>query len=130
MPRPFDPAKAACYASFAGWSSLVARWAHNPKVGGSNPPPAPSLSNDLRATRSEPGAARRFPRFARQNGLLRQPALFLEPASVHYLERHLELRIRAELDPLSAAISLWSTGLLYSAPSHALQDPQRRGLRH
>ena len=24
----------------AGWSSLVARWAHNPKVGGSNPPPA------------------------------------------------------------------------------------------
>ncbi len=26
--------------SVAGWSSLVARWAHNPKVGGSNPPPA------------------------------------------------------------------------------------------
>jgi hypothetical protein len=24
----------------AGWSSPVARWAHNPKVGGSNPPPA------------------------------------------------------------------------------------------
>ena len=24
----------------AGWSSLVARRAHNPKVGGSNPPPA------------------------------------------------------------------------------------------
>jgi hypothetical protein len=24
----------------AGWSSLVARWAHNPKVGGSNPSPA------------------------------------------------------------------------------------------
>ena len=24
----------------AGWSSLVARWAHNPKAGGSNPPPA------------------------------------------------------------------------------------------
>ena len=24
----------------AGWSSLVARWAHNPKVGGSNPLPA------------------------------------------------------------------------------------------
>src|SRR5579864_8857842 len=29
-----------CYDYFAGWSSLVARWAHNPKVGGSNPPPA------------------------------------------------------------------------------------------
>ncbi len=26
--------------SFAGWSSQVARRAHNPKVGGSNPPPA------------------------------------------------------------------------------------------
>ena len=24
----------------AGWSSLVARWAHNPKVDGSNPSPA------------------------------------------------------------------------------------------
>ncbi len=24
----------------AGWSSLVARWAHNPKVVGSNPAPA------------------------------------------------------------------------------------------
>ena len=32
----------ACRMSFfaAGWSSLVARRAHNPKVGGSNPPPA------------------------------------------------------------------------------------------
>ena len=29
-----------CYHQPAGWSSLVARWAHNPKVGGSNPPPA------------------------------------------------------------------------------------------
>ena len=29
-----------CYYQNAGWSSLVARWAHNPKVGGSNPPPA------------------------------------------------------------------------------------------
>src|SRR5215472_10316271 len=29
-----------CYDQIAGWSSLVARWAHNPKVGGSNPPPA------------------------------------------------------------------------------------------
>ena len=27
-----------CY--IAGWSSLVARWAHNPKVAGSNPAPA------------------------------------------------------------------------------------------
>ncbi len=28
------------YTSFAGWSSLVARRAHNPKVVGSNPTPA------------------------------------------------------------------------------------------
>src|SRR5690606_27122380 len=26
--------------AIAGWSSLVARWAHNPKVAGSNPAPA------------------------------------------------------------------------------------------
>jgi hypothetical protein len=28
------------YSSDAGWSSPVARWAHNPKVAGSNPAPA------------------------------------------------------------------------------------------
>ena len=32
--------RSRCYDRCAGWSSLVARWAHNPKVGGSNPPPA------------------------------------------------------------------------------------------
>src|ERR1022692_3218704 len=30
----------ACYNQIAGWSSPVARWAHNPKVAGSNPAPA------------------------------------------------------------------------------------------
>ena len=29
--------------NIAGWSSLVARWAHNPKVVGSNPSPATNL---------------------------------------------------------------------------------------
>ena len=29
-----------CYFNIAGWSSLVARRAHNPKVVGSNPAPA------------------------------------------------------------------------------------------
>ena len=29
--------------SVAGWSSLVARWAHNPKVEGSNPSPATNI---------------------------------------------------------------------------------------
>src|SRR5438270_4209031 len=36
----FDGTPPGCYYRSAGWSSLVARWAHNPKVGGSNPPPA------------------------------------------------------------------------------------------
>ena len=36
----FDGGLCGCYDQPAGWSSLVARWAHNPKVGGSNPPPA------------------------------------------------------------------------------------------
>ncbi len=31
----------------AGWSSSVARRAHNPKVGGSNPPPAIFLSGPV-----------------------------------------------------------------------------------
>src|ERR1700730_17938324 len=36
----FDEHNHLRYDSDAGWSSLVARWAHNPKVGGSNPSPA------------------------------------------------------------------------------------------
>jgi hypothetical protein len=44
---PFDAAPCGCYDSYAGWSSLVARWAHNPKVGGSNPPPATNLFSQL-----------------------------------------------------------------------------------
>src|ERR1700730_1519544 len=44
----FDGAPGGCYDRNAGWSSLVARWAHNPKVGGSNPPPATNLFNQLR----------------------------------------------------------------------------------
>jgi hypothetical protein len=38
--RRFDPALYGCYYRDAGWSSPVARWAHNPKVLGSNPSPA------------------------------------------------------------------------------------------
>ena len=38
--RRFDPAGVLGYDSFAGWSSLVARRAHNPEVVGSNPTPA------------------------------------------------------------------------------------------
>src|SRR6478672_129157 len=38
----------------AGWSSLVARRAHNPKVVGSNP--APATTNDMRALGFPPSA--------------------------------------------------------------------------
>src|SRR5450755_569068 len=47
--RKFDGIPPGCYDRTAGWSSLVARWAHNPKVGGSNPPPATNFLRDLRA---------------------------------------------------------------------------------
>jgi hypothetical protein len=48
-----DPASPTlCYSFLAGWSSLVARWAHNPKVGGSNPPPATNSLNNLQSFRA------------------------------------------------------------------------------
>src|ERR1035437_6585235 len=43
----FDGTPRGCYDRDAGWSSLVARWAHNPKVGGSNPPPATKTLQQL-----------------------------------------------------------------------------------
>ena len=45
----FDDVDPIVYDRNAGWSSLVARWAHNPKVGGSNPPPATNAIIELRA---------------------------------------------------------------------------------
>src|SRR4030095_1497343 len=42
--------------SDAGWSSLVARWAHNPKVAGSNPAPATNIKPGNR--RNEEGDLR------------------------------------------------------------------------
>src|SRR5882762_9971189 len=48
QPRPrLTAPQLDCYDETAGWSSLVARWAHNPKVGGSNPPPATNFINHL-----------------------------------------------------------------------------------
>ena len=37
-----------CYDAIAGWSSQVARWAHNPKVASSNLAPATNSLNWLR----------------------------------------------------------------------------------
>ena len=43
-PRQRPPKNGRILASDAGWSSLAARRAHNPKVVGSNPAPATSNS--------------------------------------------------------------------------------------
>ena len=48
----------------AGWSSSVARWAHNPEVAGSNPAPATKVKPQVRG------------RFRR---IRRRPLMFLEP---------------------------------------------------
>ena len=49
--RKFDRDRPLRYYKNAGWSSLVARWAHNPKVEGSNPSPATNFFSWLRFTR-------------------------------------------------------------------------------
>src|SRR5262252_2025904 len=46
----FDRTFTDLYYRSAGWSSLVARWAHNPKVGGSNPPPATNSTASIANT--------------------------------------------------------------------------------
>ena len=38
--RGSNPFSSATFIDIAGWSNLVARWAHNPEVVGSNPAPA------------------------------------------------------------------------------------------
>jgi hypothetical protein len=48
-PLAFDDVECIVYDRTAGWSSLVARWAHNPKVAGSNPAPATNAIIELRA---------------------------------------------------------------------------------
>src|ERR1035437_2319089 len=50
----FDRRCSRRYDRNAGWSSLVARWAHNPKVGGSNPPPATKQVPDYKRLPSQP----------------------------------------------------------------------------
>src|SRR6266478_542363 len=64
----FDPASPHCYDFCAGWSSLVARWAHNPKVGGSNPPPATKFVN--LANRLIPHARSRWELFQRTKNIV------------------------------------------------------------
>src|SRR5690606_35703938 len=45
-----DPPVKIGVTTDAGWSSLVARRAHNPKVGGSNPPPATKDPSEITRT--------------------------------------------------------------------------------
>ena len=53
--------------SDAGWSSQVARRAHNPKVAGSNPVPATTATADFRNTENPP-----FCYFGPQTGAARE----------------------------------------------------------
>jgi hypothetical protein len=48
MWRRVDQFSGDCYDFSAGWSSQVARWAHNPKVASSNLAPATKLNLDFR----------------------------------------------------------------------------------
>lgn len=48
VPRSMTPGKDR---GIVGWSSLVARLAHNQEVGGSNPPPAPKFEHSYHAVR-------------------------------------------------------------------------------
>src|SRR5438132_12250685 len=62
------------YAHAAGWSSLVARRAHNPKVAGSNPAPAIEADQGVGLARAlQTGRLR--PRRPPQGGLRRERAL-------------------------------------------------------
>ena len=47
IPVNLDQGSTPIYIGNAGWSSPVARWAHNPKVAGSNPAPATNPFNNL-----------------------------------------------------------------------------------
>ena len=65
----------------AGWSSPVARWAHNPKVAGSNPAPATKLEDltfqisDLKMLIGGRSSAGRAPRLQRGGQGFESPRL-------------------------------------------------------
>ena len=58
--RKIDPHQTATYNQRAGWSSPVARWAHNPKVAGSNPAPATIYGNSIHSRSIQTGALERL----------------------------------------------------------------------
>ncbi len=60
------------FSSDAGWSSLVARRAHNPEVVGSNPTPATSIMRNAKFEMRNVHFAFRIPHSAFQSGRLAQ----------------------------------------------------------
>ena len=99
----FDGALLGCYDRSAGWSSLVARWAHNPKVGGSNPPPATNFFNRL-----QPFGPERSAHFS-----LILPAIARQPARARPVSGHSRLGcIR------SWSWRCWNAARVPAAPSH------------
>jgi hypothetical protein len=112
--RKRKPISRPCYYVNAGWSSLVARWAHNPKVEGSNPSPATNFLNWLRFL---PRAAQRVPSAVKSNSRavsLSQPLTdVLQKASLFSALSHAELEAlakRAVVRSFEAGQTLFSEG--------------------
>ena len=101
--QKFDGTPPGCYDRSAGWSSLVARWAHNPKVGGSNPPPATNLFNWLQPFGPERSA--HFP--------LILPAIARRPARARPVSGHSRLGCKR-----SWSWRCWNAARVPAAPSH------------
>ena len=79
----FDPACCGCYYQGAGWSSPVARWAHNPKVAGSNPAPATnSHSFQLRPQKNSLPLLSRPVRSCHPRSCSRIPSCPPDPATI------------------------------------------------
>ena len=99
----FDGVKLIDYDRTAGWSSLVARWAHNPKVGGSNPPPATNFFNQL-----QPFGPERSAHFS-----LILPAIAPRPARARPVFGHSRLGCKRSWSWLC-----WNAARVPAAPSH------------
>ena len=99
----FDCTHHGCYDQNAGWSSLVARWAHNPKVGGSNPPPATNFFNQL-----QPFGPERSAHFS-----LILPAIARQPARARPVFGHSRLGCICSL-----SWRCWNAARVPAAPSH------------
>jgi hypothetical protein len=80
------PQCAIIRSSVAGWSSSVARWAHNPKVVGSNPAPA---TNQFADTPIKPIHIRLYGLFLCLSGTPLYLLLLLSKSNIRYNAAHL-----------------------------------------